>query len=74
MSPLKTLDEAAAFLRIGKSTLRAAVTARRVPFTYPAGVKVAHFSDEDLADIIRDGRQEPIKGMPVVTRSRRRAA
>ena len=71
---LYDLEEAAIRLRMSKHTLRKKVTAGVVPVTYPAGVKVAKFSDQDIADIIREGRKDPIKAEPKITRGRRRAA
>lgn len=68
------LHEAADRLRMSVHTLRKKVTAGVVPVTYPAGVKVAKFSEQDLIDIIAAGRKAPVKAEPMVTRGRRRAA
>lgn len=71
---LYDLEDAAVRLRMSKHTLRKKVGRREVPFTYPAGVKVAKFSDQDIADIIAAGHQEPFKAEPDVVRGRKRTA
>jgi hypothetical protein len=70
---LYDLEDAAERLRMSKHTLRKKVTRGEVPVTYPAGVKVAKFSDQDIADIIAAGRKVPT-AEPVVIRRRKKTA
>lgn len=65
MEPLKTIAEAAAYLNIPESTLAALVSARRVPFTRPAGTKHIRFAPEHLAEIVAMGEEHVA---PVPTR------
>ncbi len=51
--------EAAALLGIGESTLRKRVAARLVPFTFPAGLKLIRFTDDDLRQILAAGSRQP---------------
>ena len=61
--PLRTPAEAAEILRVRESWLRSKAAARAIPCTFLG--KHLRFSDADIAQIITEGRREP------VTRGRR---
>jgi excisionase family DNA binding protein len=55
---LRKPAEAAEVLQIPESTLRKKAAARAIPCTFIG--KHLRFSDADIAQIIRDGAQEPV--------------
>ncbi|MFE9246444.1 helix-turn-helix domain-containing protein [Nocardiopsis sp. NPDC006938] len=57
---LFTPAQAAEKLKVPESWLRKKATARQVPFTFIG--KHLRFSAQDLAQIIHDGRREPLTG------------
>lgn len=63
---LHTTAEAAALLAVSPSFLKRGATARTLPHTRVG--RFVRFSDDDLAEIVRRGRVEP------VTTLRRRSA
>ena len=56
---LRDVEQAAAWLNIPPKTLRNLVSARRVPFTRPAGTKHVRFTQAHLDAIVAVG-EEPV--------------
>jgi len=65
---VRTLDEAAAILRVRKSWLERQAAARKIPFTMLGGAY--RFTDAHLAEIVRMNEKFPAAGEPKVERTR----
>jgi excisionase family DNA binding protein len=66
---VRTLDEAAAILRVRKSWLERQAAARKIPFTMLGGAY--HFTDAHLAEIVRMNEKVPAIGELKTKRTRR---
>ncbi len=66
---VRTLDEAAAILRVRKSWLERQAAARKIPFTMLGGAY--RFTDAHLAEIVRMNEKVPAAGKLKAERTRR---
>jgi excisionase family DNA binding protein len=66
---VRTLDEAAAILRVRKSWLERQAAARKIPFTMLGGAY--RFTDAHLAEIVRMNEKVPAAGELKMERTRR---